>query len=198
MKNMTYVVTGALVALMALAPLSMANEPVAPVPADSNMIAECGMAMVVLVVGAIVYIKLKQLCDAKLGPPGTGTPPPTSAGSKIKLTPSTSSQGTPALTLNMSDSSLRSIDISAQGYTDGLGYPYYASVSGTIMSSTNMAAWLPVCTVTGWVSPATIVFVCYTNGVPTSTNWGSRTSAPIACDPHECGPMQPQRYFQVR
>lgn len=59
-------------------------------------------------------------------------------------------------------------------FNDPLGVPYTVLMASTIMSTTNLGApvtWLKECSMTGWISSASILQVWYTNGTPIATNW---------------------------
>lgn len=170
------------------------HEAAAQPPNNLNSVAACGVAVVVIAVGAVIVYQLKSLCDRVLPPiKNPPTPPSQTNSPSIKMM----AQNIPAITLNLSDEGVNYGDISAAGFKDRSGNLYHTIFSSTLQSSTNLLNWKPECSVTGWVSSETMCMVCYCGGLPQSTNWCSMGSPTITCNLGTAGASPPSKFFRL-
>lgn len=159
------------------------------------------IAACILAVGYILIRGLIKLCNKLLPPPPTPPPPPPNPGTNTNHSASamiqlnetqTGGSSFPGIVLylgNPGDTNGGSWDSASTGvnlwniyeyaktnsaFNDPLGVPYTALMASTIMSTTNLATpvmWLRECSMTGWISSASILQVWYTNGTPIVTNF---------------------------
>ncbi len=190
------------------------------------------IAAVIIVVGYILIRGLKKLCDKLLPPPPSPPPPPPnpgtntnhSASAMIQLNEAQTGSGDfPGIMFylgNPGDTNGGSWNSASTGvnmwniyeysrtnsaFNDPLGVPYTVLMASTIMSTTNLAdpvTWQKECSITGWISSASILQVWYTNGVPIATNWS--LSNPGANTNSYSFPLNlisldtvPQKFFRV-
>ena len=133
-------------------------------PKPNVTVIECAMGVVILVIGAVVIYKIWHFCDKHLptaqNPP---TPPQTNS------TPVSFTNVYPALILGTftNDAGWTCSDISGSPACA----PYTVLASTTLSTSSNLANWQGVCTITQWWCKASMLTALYTNGQLANCSW---------------------------
>lgn len=171
-KTITGLLIFALLAGALTLPSSIAR---AETPKKSTAIIVCAVVIGVVVVGAIITVKVKKMCDninsnrqrfedppeqpvTNNIPPGKTNNVPTNAVPKKKLF--------------VDIDNLQTCDVSTWKMpSDPDGYAYLRMVSGLLQSSTNLLDWRAEGSFNLWTSPYWSTVVCYDSaGAPIYTN----------------------------
>ena len=159
------------------APAQSEPEPAATQP-------ECHpgvVAAIFIVVGGIIIGGIVKICKKCLPPQDPPPPPPAPPPPECALCSPTHPEwpctNCPpiippiiVITAVVGTNNSSMSDISGYGWNDPRGFRYETLQTFRIATSTNLTAWSQCLSMTQWVSRATLLTVCYTNGVPASTN----------------------------
>lgn len=143
---------------------SIAIQDVRAVPKDvppqkPEWVGQLCAGIVVLVVGGVVYVGLKKLCNKCLPPPTAPTNPPAT-----NAPPRNSSFSSAAPLFEFDDSAMSVYDISQYSATNAAlhgpdGYPYLKQFTYKFRYSTNAVNWITN-SIVGYVSPTLIHATC--------------------------------------
>lgn len=142
---------------------------------DSPVIVVCAAVLGVVIVGAVIVVKVKKMCDninsnrqrfedPPEKPPTNNVPP-----GKTNNVPT---NAVPKKNLYVDIDNLQTCDVSTWTMPpDPDGYAYLRMVSGMLQSSTNLLSWKTEASFNVWTSPYWATVVCYDSaGLPIYTN----------------------------
>lgn len=160
-----------------------------PIYRARALIAQCGVALVVIGVGVVCYVGLKKMCK-KLEPTEAPPPPPGPSCTncnpvhpewpctncpplkEFNLKSLTWNDGS-SIVINLADDAVFAGEITnTLTETDPYGNAYTKVFSFRVDTSEDLTQWSGQMSVTGWMSQAAMIAVVYApDGKPLSTNW---------------------------